>query len=37
MVMERCRLIQGTVFEVMPAANELDMDNEGKGGIEDDT
>ena len=37
MVMERSRLIQGTVLEAMPAADELDMDNEGKGGTEDDS
>ena len=34
--MERSRLIWGTILEAVPAADELDMDNEGKGGIEDD-
>lgn len=36
MVMERSRLIWGTILEAMTAADELDIDNKGKGGIEDD-
>ena len=36
MVMERSRLIWGTILEAMTAADELDIDNKRKGGIEDD-